>query len=76
MPVYSTDPSFCLLDQIQTQISQDGSAKLPSFITYANNEIKITTTDVTMTGSYVFTVTAALDTVFPTAKFKDTSVTF
>ena len=76
MPVYSTDPSFCLLDQIQTQISQDGSAKHPSFITYANNEIKIMTTDVTMTGSYVFTVTAALDTVFPTAKFKDTSVTF
>ena len=76
MPVYSTVPPFCLLDKIQTQISLDSSTKFTSFITYANNEIKITTTDVTLTGNYVFTVTAALDTVFPTAKFKDTSVTF
>jgi len=76
MPVYGTDPSFCLLDPVRNVLMIDGNPKIPLFITYTQNAIKIMTNDVTLTGIYVFKVAVLLNTTNPTAQFNDDSVTF
>jgi len=49
---------------------------MPSFIEYTQNTIKIMTNDVTLAGTYVFKVAASLDTIHPSVKFYDESITF
>jgi len=76
MPVYGTDPSFCLLDPVRNVLMLDGNTKIPLFISYTQNAIKIMTNDVTLTGTYVFKVAVFLDTINPAAKFNDDILTF